>query len=308
MVTGAAGFLGREVVADLLQAGYAVRALVRNRDKAARADWGKNVELFEGDLREHPRLSDAFEGTEALIHLAACKHGSRDEQYAATVQGTARLLEAMKATAVKRIVFASSVAIYDYSRAGRELDVDAPLDKAAASREGYAAAKIAQEKLVVQMCRENEWDLTVFRPAMIWGAPEQYPHTLAVRRGNVHFVIGPCKSANMVHVKECSGAIVRCLQDKDACGKIYHLVSVNAPNAWDFMGMYLKKFKVRGFRIPVPYAAAYGSVALFYRMYTGLKGTGEGLPSLCAPRSFAARFRPVAFISNYLARTSSHAG
>ncbi|MDD2903506.1 MAG: NAD(P)H-binding protein, partial [Syntrophales bacterium] len=69
LVTGGAGFVGRAVVTELLDAGREVRVLARNPQHPALA--GLDVEVAAGDLREAPSLEKAVQGCSRLFHVAA---------------------------------------------------------------------------------------------------------------------------------------------------------------------------------------------------------------------------------------------
>ena len=115
LVTGANGFLGRHVVDALLARGVEVRAMVRPAARVEQFGWSSKVEIFRADLRTSRDLKRAFDGVDALIHLAAVVSGGEDAQFAGTVVGTERLLDAMAASACRRIVLCSSFSVYDYS-------------------------------------------------------------------------------------------------------------------------------------------------------------------------------------------------
>ena len=95
LVTGANGFLGRHVVDALLARGIEVRALVRPAAHLEALGWPSSVDVFRADLRSSRELRRAFEGVDMLLHLAAVVSGGEDAQFAGTVGGTERLLEAM---------------------------------------------------------------------------------------------------------------------------------------------------------------------------------------------------------------------
>ena len=119
LVTGANGFLGRHVVNALLARGIEVRAMVRPAARLEALGWPSSVEVFRADLRTSRELATAFEGVDVLIHLAAVVSGGEDAQFAGTVVGTERLLDAMAASACRRLVLCSSFSVYDYSSTRR---------------------------------------------------------------------------------------------------------------------------------------------------------------------------------------------
>src|ERR1700730_5693242 len=119
LVTGANGFLGRHVVGALLARGIEVRATVRPATRLEALGWPSSVEVFRADLRTSRELPHAFEGIDVLIHLAAVVSGGEDAQFAGTVVGTERLLDAMARTTCRRLVLCSSFSVYDYSSTKR---------------------------------------------------------------------------------------------------------------------------------------------------------------------------------------------
>jgi nucleoside-diphosphate-sugar epimerase len=149
LVTGANGFLGRHVVGALLARGIEVRAMVRPAASLEALGWPSSVEVFRADLRTSRELRRAFAGVDVLLHLAAVVSGGEDAQFAGTVVGTERLLDAMAASACRRLLLCSSFSVYDYSSVRRTLDEDSPLHQApdVYTRDGYTIAKWWQERV-----------------------------------------------------------------------------------------------------------------------------------------------------------------
>jgi dihydroflavonol-4-reductase len=112
-VTGGTGFIGGAVVRRLLEAGYAVRALVRPGADTRQLD-GLPVERLSGDLRDLDPLRRAMAGCDWVFHVAALYSywGHRPEEfYETNVEGTRRMLEAAGQTGVARVVYTSSIAV-----------------------------------------------------------------------------------------------------------------------------------------------------------------------------------------------------
>src|SRR3954469_519266 len=104
LITGANGFLGRHVVSALLARGIDIRAVVRPAAGLEGLGWPSSVEVFRADLRNSRELQRAFEGVDVMLHLAAVMSGGEDAQFAGTVVGTERLLDAMAASDCRRLV------------------------------------------------------------------------------------------------------------------------------------------------------------------------------------------------------------
>jgi dihydroflavonol-4-reductase len=111
-VTGATGFIGANLVRELLADGYAVRALVRpGSDRRTIA--GLDLELWEGDLLDRDSLEKGLAGCEILYHAAAdyrlwTKRPA--DLYEVNVGGTRNVLEAALNNDLLRVVYTSSAA------------------------------------------------------------------------------------------------------------------------------------------------------------------------------------------------------
>jgi dihydroflavonol-4-reductase len=112
LVTGASGFVGSAVLRHLLDAGWEVRALLRQGSDSRNLD-GLAVEIVTGDLTDRASLKSALAGCGALFHVAAdyrlwTRHPAR--MFETNVEGTRALMETAAEAGVARIVHTSSVA------------------------------------------------------------------------------------------------------------------------------------------------------------------------------------------------------
>ena len=184
LVSGAGGFLGRQVVEQLLRRGHSVRAIIRPASLAP--DWGRAVDIFRADLRSHDNLLSAFDGVDAVVHLAAATSGNQDVQFASTVVATERFLDAMAKSPVKRLVHVSSLVVYDWERAKGVMDEDTPLLNDAYDMGGYTLAKVWQERVVSRFAKAHSWELTIMRPGFIWGPQHANIAGMGKRVGWLH--------------------------------------------------------------------------------------------------------------------------
>lgn len=292
LVTGANGFLGKYVVQELLEQNFEVRILVRSKTQIEKEPWSGHVEIFEGDLRYDPIPQEIFSNIDALMHLAASKKPDHEEQFESTVVGTEKLLDAMSLSKTKRLILCSSIAVYDFGEIKGFLSEKTPLESHVYERDGYTIAKIWQEKVARQKTKQHGFDLTVIRPGMLWGEKEEYPLVLSVPLAKLHFLIGPLKSPNLVHVKNCAKALVDRIENHEAIGQTYNVFDKQTMNSWQFMGTFLQTNSIKGIRIPVPYQISYQSIRVGYAFCKWLFGKNLKLPSLFIPCRFEARFKP----------------
>ena len=145
LVTGGAGFIGSHIVRTLLERGDRVRVLdnfsTGKRENLA----GLDVEIVEADLRDASRVTQACRGVETVFHQAAFVSVPQSMKepvdcFDVNVTGTASLLQAAHKYGVRRVVFASSAAVYGDSDA-YPLSEETPLRPLSP----YAASKRVDE-------------------------------------------------------------------------------------------------------------------------------------------------------------------
>jgi len=110
-LTGASGFVGRHMLERLLAEGHAVRALVRDPQKAGSPAL-QNVEFIGGDVAEGTGLDQGMQGCDAVIHLVGIivEKGSNTFERVHHL-GTRNVVEAAKRTGIKRFVQMSALGV-----------------------------------------------------------------------------------------------------------------------------------------------------------------------------------------------------
>jgi nucleoside-diphosphate-sugar epimerase len=304
LVTGANGFLGRHVLEECLRRGHEVTALVRPAAKLTGTVWSR-VRIFRGDLRASRNLAEAFDGVDTLVHLAAAVSGSEDVQFAASVVGTERLLDAMARSQCKRVVLASSFSVYDWSRMRGLATEESPLEPEPDlyERDGYAVAKLWQERVARRAAEEQGWELAVLRPGFIWGKGNEDLAGIGQRVGRIQMVFGPFRKVPVTHVENCAAAFVEAAENPAAVGQTFNVVDDELPSAWGYAGAYLRGSGRGGVRVPVPYFAAMTTARVTMRVIKWVfHGKGK-LPSILVPCRFEARFKPGRFTNRKLKET-----
>jgi UDP-glucose 4-epimerase len=178
-VTGAAGFIGSNLVDRLLHdahrvVGYDNCSTGQRRflDDALRSDW---FTLVEGDTLDLERLTTAMRGCDFVFHLAAnadvrfgTEHPRKDLEQ--NTIATFNVLEAMRANGIRRIAFASTGSIYG------EPDVHPTPETAPfpVQTSLYGASKLAGEGLIQAYCEGFGFQGCIFRFVSILG--ERYSH------------------------------------------------------------------------------------------------------------------------------------
>ena len=110
LITGATGFIGRQLTYDLVARGERVRILARSQRKAAEL-FGDTVEVSAGDVGDADSLAAACRGIKVVYHIAGLyRFGLRHrrELWNANVEGTENLLQAVASAGVEKMVHLSS--------------------------------------------------------------------------------------------------------------------------------------------------------------------------------------------------------
>ena len=230
-VTGGAGFIGPHVVRRLLHAGSRVVSFDNYMTGSAQAlaGEGEGLEVVTGDVRDPAAVADALGRArpDAILHLAAIHYipycnAHPAEAMDVNVTGTFNLLQAAKDTGVKRVVMASSAAVYPIQdEACREDGPTGPTDV-------YGATKVALEALGQSFAAETGVPVTSARFFNVYGPGETNPHVipdiLAQLGGE-----GPIKLGNMtpkrdyVHVSDIATSLLALLDADHAEHRAYNV-------------------------------------------------------------------------------------
>jgi len=154
LVTGGTGFIGGAVVEALHNAG-ADGVVAGVRHGSPRLDQ-LPVKCANCDVLEQDSIENALDGIEVVIHCA------RDPAKGATVEGTRRLLDAIRVRRIKRLVHMSSIAVY--GDADGVITEDTPPSPA----DEYGADKLAEERLC-QAASGPGLTVAVIRPSLVYG-------------------------------------------------------------------------------------------------------------------------------------------
>lgn len=114
LVTGASGFLGGELVKQLVAIGESVRIIVRSSSTISHLESIKDkIEIVEADVLDIPSLEIAFNGIEKIYHSAAVigyDNSFYDAMYKCNIEGTANVVNVALSKGVKKILHVSSIA------------------------------------------------------------------------------------------------------------------------------------------------------------------------------------------------------
>lgn len=253
LVTGAAGFLGRHLVARLAEGGARVRAaLLPGEDAAALAALG--AEVVRADVRAPETLPPLFEGdVERVFHLAAICNFSTPYRVLlpVNVEGAARVAELALRSGVRSFVHVSSTSVYGPYR-GAPLVEDAPRepqdDYGRSKRDGEDAVwRRAAEGLPAVVLRP----CTVYGPGCTDGAGKAFsrPSSLTAIPGD-----GRQRLSN-VRAEDVAGAAIHLSLREDARGRAFNVADDSHPTLEEALALAAEAFGARRPRLHLPVAA-----------------------------------------------------
>lgn len=234
VVTGAAGFIGRALVARLAREGFRVVAF----DLSDRQPHGEEgaVRSVPGDVRDSLQVQEAFRKAATIFHLAAITldAGTLAQHRAVTVEGTRHVMMAAAQCGAK-VILTSSIVCYG-ERLQEAIDLDENLDwgKPAGF---YSTCKQEQERLARAMAAASGVPLVVVRPGNVYGpgSPQWVQAALTeLRRGTPALIGGGDSDANLIHVENLVEALLLAASNPAAAGRAY--------NAADGLGVTWRQF------------------------------------------------------------------
>jgi len=222
LVTGGTGFVGREVIGELLARGYRVRLLVRHPERATDLKKLPGVELVAGDVLKPETLAPAMTGVEAVIHLvgiiAETSHVTFEQAHR---EATRHVLTAAKQAGVTRYIHMSAAGTRAHAR----------------SR--YHITKWEAEELV----RQSGMDWTIFQPSLIYGYDGRdrllnfLRTALSLPFNLMPLIDGGRSRVQPVSVREVARCFAHAVINEASLGRTYELVG---PVAFSWREMVVK--------------------------------------------------------------------
>jgi len=243
LVTGAAGFLGKAVVAALVERGKTVRVLVRKPSAAKAMPAG--VQVLVGDLGDPRAVDFAVAGARRVFHVGAAMRGSPRAFEAGTVWGTRNIVDACLRHATERLVYVSSLSVLDH--AGRDpqakVDEESALEPEAQRRGAYTQTKLVAENLVRTAIRERQLPAVIVRPGQIFGqgAERVTPNGTIAIAGRWIAVGEPTQTLPLVYLDDVVDALLLAADAGPALGQTINVVDPSTTT----QGAYLERVKAK---------------------------------------------------------------
>lgn len=224
LVTGANGFVGQYLCAELLRQGQTVRAAVRSASPPIDGIEVAVVGAIDGEIN----WSDALRDVDVVIHLAARVHVMKDvaadplaEFLRVNMQGTANLAYQAAAAGVRRLVYVSSIKVNgertSETRPFTESDKPDPQD-------AYATSKWRAEQALQRVAQESGLEVVIVRPPLVYGpgVKGNFIRLLkAVDKGIPLPLASVHNKRSLIYLGNLVDALILCASHSAAAGKTY---------------------------------------------------------------------------------------
>lgn len=222
LLTGASGFVGRALVERLKLHGDIVVEVGRRQSTSSTGCFYQ-----VNDISADTDFAEAFDGCDAVIHLAARVHVMQDRAadplaafQAVNLYGTVNLARQAAAVGVRRFVYVSSIKV------NGECTTDKPFTEAdvPAPRDPYAVSKWQAEQALQQIGRETGMEIVIVRPPLVYGpgVKANFHSLLKLVSKSLPLPLGSIHNRrSMVFVDNLVDALVLCATHPAAAGQTY---------------------------------------------------------------------------------------
>ncbi|KKB81282.1 epimerase [Devosia soli] len=226
-ITGAAGYVGRNLARHFLENGVAVVAMVRSETSAERLKQ-LGAEIFVGDIL-HAEMAGAMSGCDGLVHAAAdTDHGvATARQTAINVEGTRRVIAAARQASVRRVVHLSSDSVLADGSPLINVDETIPMPRRPA---GHYSRTKAQAETIALSAATSDFAVIALRPRMVWGRDDTTGLRMLVdmaQLGKLAWIGGGTYLTSTTHIANLCHAVEYALR-RGTSAEVY-FVSDGAP-------------------------------------------------------------------------------
>jgi nucleoside-diphosphate-sugar epimerase len=269
LVTGAAGFLGRHIVEQLLARGEDVVAFCRTAPRNGEPLFGPDtarVKIITGDLRDPPAIDTALRGIDTVQHTAnvAGLWGPWRHYKKNNVDGTLNLIAACRRNGVRKLVYTSSPSVIFTTRDQSGVDESIPYTTRWLCH--YPHSKALAEQAVLAANGRDGLLTCSLRPHLLWGPADRHLLPRLYKRARAGQIRKVGDGNNMVDIVYVDNAATAHLQAADAltegspvCGRAYFISQGEPVNCWRWVDDLLALVDLPPIRQSMSFSAAWRS-------------------------------------------------
>lgn len=303
LITGANGFVGSALCAELRRRNISVVASVRRKVADAQYEIG--------DITVDTDWEPALEGCDTVFHLAARVHLMNDTSddplasfRAANVDATLNLARQAAEAKIKRFVFVSSVKVNGeetFDKPFFATDDPRPVDP-------YGQSKLEAEIALKELSLSSGMEVVIIRPPLVYGpgVRANFLRLMQLVQWNVPLPLGAIHNArSMVALDNLVDFLAICGQHPNAAGKIFMVSDDNDVSISQLLRLIASAMEKKIFLLPIPSkliwacAGIAGKTAIANRLLGSLQVDIEHAKS-------TLNWRPVVSLQEAIAKTAAH--
>jgi nucleoside-diphosphate-sugar epimerase len=253
LVTGANGFVGQFLCAELLGQGNEVVRAARHSNRSE-----VNLTVV-GSIEKNTNWSDALHQVDTVIHLAARVHIMTDkavnplaEYRKVNVEGTLNLAQQAVKVGVKRFIYISTAKVNGEStqldKPFTEVDLPNPQDD-------YGTSKFEAEQCLLAIARQTNMEVVIIRPPLVYGegVKANFASLMRVIKKGVPLPFGAIyNKRSFVYVENLVSLIVCCINHPKAANHIFLVSDGQDLSTTELLKAIAKALGVRLWLLPIP--------------------------------------------------------
>jgi nucleoside-diphosphate-sugar epimerase len=237
-VTGGSGFVGQNLIPNLINLGYSVYALARSADAIKKIE-SLGAKAIKGDLENLEVIETGLKDIQTIFHLAASVdfYASKKDLEELHVVATDKLIAMAKQNGITNFIYLSAASVIMNGQPINNANEHFLSDNLT---DGYSQTKLAAEKIVLAANAANFRTIAV-RPPLIWGKgdPNVLPKIIeAVNKGQMQFIAGGKHKISVCNVANVCEALQLAVHNGKG-GQAYFITDGESVVFKDFIKSYV---------------------------------------------------------------------
>lgn len=307
LITGAGGFLGKQIARSLLMQGNNdLRLHFRNKAPSGFIESLQQefpqaqLETAGANLLSGGSFDTMLQGVDCVIHAAAGMRGAAADMFANTVMGSRNVFEACGRTGIKRIVLISSFAVYktDAMKSGDVLDDRIGIEPVGVDKGPYGYAKTRQEHMFMDYSKQYGFETVILRPGVIYGpGGGALSPRVGLKAMGLFVSLGGKALLPLTYVENCADAVARAAVHAPN-GSAYSVVDDALPTCRNYLDGYLQN--VQKMRVvPLPFRMFLWASQVLVNYHKKSKGQ---MPAVFTPYVVRSMYTPIRYSNEGLKR------
>ena len=256
LLTGATGFIGKALVAELIQQNFHISITVRQKTNL----FPDEVKQFVvGDFESNPDFSTSLAEIDCVIHLAGRAHvidkakaSVLDEFRKVNTELTLNLAKQAVTARVERFIFLSSIRVNGNQNTQPFLEIDIPNPQ-----EPYAISKYEAEQGLINLAKNSNLEVVIVRPPLVYGnnVPGNFGRLVqwAGSRIILPLPLGAVNNARtLIAIDNLVSFIITCTLHPKAANEVFLISDDDSLSTTQLLKKIAKAFNKKALLLPIP--------------------------------------------------------